>query len=171
MLKKIWYHLEEFILLPILVFLVCLIFVQVILRFVFSSSLTWAEELARYLFVWLMWFGVSYAARNRTHLRVTMVRDKFPVKISETIELIVTIVWLLFGIWVAYKGIQMVQSIMQYKQVSAALQLPMQYAYAGVPLGAGLMCLRLIENMYHDYVVPLIKHEKISPPTDKEAQF
>lgn len=75
MLKKIWYHLEEFILLPILVFQLGLIFVQVVLRYGFSYSLSWSEELARYLFVWLMWLGVSYAARNRTHLRVTMIRE------------------------------------------------------------------------------------------------
>ena len=169
MLKKIWYHLEEFILLPILVFQVVLIFAQVVLRYIFSSSLTWSEELARYLFVWLMWFGVSYAARNRSHLRITMIRDKFSPNIAAKIECVITIVWLLFGIWVVYKGCQMVQSIIQYKQVSAALQLPMQYAYAGVPLGAGLMCLRLIEILCQDYIIPLSKHEKIHSPTDKEV--
>ena len=41
MLKKIWYHLEEFILLPVLVFQVVLIFIQVIMRYVFSNSLSW----------------------------------------------------------------------------------------------------------------------------------
>lgn len=154
MLKKIWYHLEEFILLPILVFQVGLIFVQVILRYLFSSSLSWSEELARYLFVWLMWFGVSYAARNRTHLRITVIRDKLPPKGARYMELVVTLVWLGFGLFVVFKGIGMVQSILRFKQVSAALGLPMQYAYLGVPLGAGLMSIRLIEVIYRDYVLP-----------------
>ena len=168
MLKKIWYHLEEFVLLPILVFQLGLIFVQVVLRYVFHNSLSWSEELARYLFVWLMWFGVSYAARNRTHLRVTMLRDKLPAKVGAALELFVTVVWLCFGVWVVFKGIEMVQSILKFKQVSAALQLPMQYAYAGVPLGAGLMCLRLIENIYHDYIAPLTGRGKAAS-ADKEA--
>lgn len=76
--------------------------------------------------------------------------------------------WLAFGIWVVYKGIQMVQSILQFKQVSAALKLPMQYAYAGVPVGASLMCLRLIENLYHDYISPMTCRKAV--PADKEAE-
>lgn len=67
------------ILLPILVFQLGLIFVQVVLRYGFSYSLS-VGRIGRYLFVWLMWLGVSYAARNRTHLRVTMIRDKLPTQ-------------------------------------------------------------------------------------------
>lgn len=159
-LKKIWDHLEEFILLPILIFLVGLIFTQVIMRYCFGNSITWSEELARYLFVWLMWLGVSYAARNRTHLRITMIRDKLPPKGAYWMEFAVIIIWLCFGIFVVIKGISIVQSVAGYGQVSAALQLPMQYAYLGVSLGAGLMDIRLIEILVHNYIAPHFNHKK-----------
>ena len=168
-LKKIWAHLEEFVLLPILVFQVGLIFVQVIMRYIFDNSISWSEELARYLFVWLMWFGVSYAARNRTHLRITMIWDRLPGRGAYWLELVITLVWLGFGCFVVFKGVEMVRSILRFKQVSAALGLPMQYAYLGVPLGAGLMDLRLLEILYADYLRPCIRHEIPEAPV-KEGQ-
>ena len=166
MLKKIWYHLEEFVALPILVFQVCLVSYQVVMRYIFTDSPSWTEELARYLFVWLMWFGVSYSARNRSHLRITMVRDALPEKASRILELVVTLIWLGFGIFVVIKGCQMVSSIITYKQVSAALRLPMQYAYMGVPIGASLMCIRLSEFLYLEYILPLT--EKGEGESDKK---
>ena len=39
-------------------------FVQVVMRYVFHSSLTWSEEMARYLFVWLVYFSVAYTAKK-----------------------------------------------------------------------------------------------------------
>ena len=55
MLKKLWDNLEEYILVYSMMFSVALVFVQVIMRYVFSNSLSWSEELARYLFLWQIW--------------------------------------------------------------------------------------------------------------------
>ena len=61
---------EELILVPSLVFTVILVFSQVVMRYVFQSSLYWSEELARYLFVWQTWLGASLAVREASHIRI-----------------------------------------------------------------------------------------------------
>lgn len=153
-IKFIWNHLEEFLLLPILSFSVSIVFLQVIMRYCFNNALSWVEELARYLFVWQMWLGVSYATRNQTHLRITMLTGKFSAKVQKCIDLVVYAIWFGFGIFVVLKGIQIVGNIAKFHQLSAALQLPMQYAYMAIPVGAGMMCLRLIEIVIRDYICP-----------------
>lgn len=54
-------QLEAHLLVCSLIFTVILVFFQVILRYVFSSSLSWSEELARYIFIWQIWLGTSVA--------------------------------------------------------------------------------------------------------------
>ena len=59
-------------------FFVILLFVQVVMRVVFHSSLTWSEESSRFAFVWFAFLGASYAARLGAHNRVTF-QFKFQV--------------------------------------------------------------------------------------------
>ena len=87
---KIWDHFEEFLLIYSLMVSVALVFLQVVMRRVFNNSLYWSEELARYLYVWQTWLGVSYAARNGTHLRITILKDRLPAGMQKILELFVT---------------------------------------------------------------------------------
>lgn len=43
-------HLEACFIVPLMFLMSIIIFVQVVMRYVFHSSLTWSEEMARYLF-------------------------------------------------------------------------------------------------------------------------
>ena len=145
-LIKIWDHLEEIFLLPSLMFSVGLIFLQVIMRYVVGQSLTWSEELARYLYIWQTWIGVSYAAKNGTHLRITMVKDRLSAKSQQVLELFVTLVWIGFAIFIIVQGMSAVETIARFGQKSSALQIPMQICYVAIPVGMVLMIIRLIER-------------------------
>ena len=61
MLKKWFDNAEEYLLVGSLAFNVVLVFFQVVMRYVFQNSLSWSEELARYIFLWQTWVGASYA--------------------------------------------------------------------------------------------------------------
>ena len=65
MLKKIDEHLEDILLVTLLSLMSLIIFVQVIMRYLMRNSLSWSEELARYLFIWSIYLAVSYAAKER----------------------------------------------------------------------------------------------------------
>jgi TRAP-type C4-dicarboxylate transport system permease small subunit len=149
-LRKIWDHLEEIFLIPSLMFSTALIFIQVIMRYVFHHSLSWSEELVRYLYVWETWIGVSYAARNGTHLRITMVKDRLPAAGQKVLELFVTAVWIGFAVFVFIQSAAAVKTIMSFGQVSSALKIPMQFCYASIPVGMVLMIIRVIERTVKD---------------------
>lgn len=140
-------HLEEALLFVILTAMVAIIFIQVVMRYVFSNALSWSEELARYLYVWSTWVGVSYSARRGTHLRITMFRDSLSPKGRRGLEIIVTIIWILFGIFVLCLGIEAVSTIAAFGQLSSAMRIPMQFCYLSIPVGMGLMILRLLGSL------------------------
>ena len=149
-LYKIWDHLEEYVLVYSLMVSVALVFLQVVMRRVFNNSLSWSEELARYLYVWQTWLGVSYAARNGTHLRITMLKDRLPAKAQQILEILVVLVWMGFGIFVIYQGMGVVNTIASFGQKSSALKIPMQFCYMSIPVGMSLMCIRIVERTVKD---------------------
>ena len=151
MIKYIWDHLEEFFLVPSIIFSVVLVFAQVVMRYVFSSSLSWSEELARYLFVWQVWIGASYSARNRTHLRITFIRDSLAPSMQKKVEIAVTVICIVFAAFIAVNGFSLAARVHRFNQLSSALRMPMAYAHLAVPLGCSLMIIRLIENSVKDF--------------------
>jgi len=150
-LKMLNDKLEEYFLVITLTLSVILIFAQVIMRYVFSASLSWSEELARYLFLWQIWIGASFAAKNEKHLRTDILKTAVPNKYKNYVELIALIIWLAFSIFLTYKSSLLVMSIGKTHQLSPAMRMPMTYAYASVPFGCGLMSIRLIQKMYLNF--------------------
>ena len=144
MLKKWFDNAEEYLLVGSLAFNVVLVFFQVVMRYVFQNSLSWSEELARYIFLWQTWLGASYAVREHRHLRVEMLADWFKGRSRLVFELFVLLVWFGFSAFLAYQGYRMTAFLAQSGQSSAAMQIPISWAYASVPVGCGLMALRLV---------------------------
>ena len=144
MLKKWFDNAEEYLLVGSLAFNVVLVFFQVVMRYVFQNSLSWSEELARYIFLWQTWLGASYAVKEHRHLRVEMLADSFKGRARLVFELFVLVVWFGFSGFLAYQGYQMTSFLVQSGQTSAAMQIPISWAYASVPVGCGLMALRLV---------------------------
>lgn len=56
--------------------MVLFVFLNVVLRIVFNSGLTWSEELARYLFVFVTYIGAISAMRAGGHMTVDMLVSK-----------------------------------------------------------------------------------------------
>ena len=51
-----------------LMIMVVLVFANVVLRYVFNSSITQSEEISRWLFVWITFMGAVVALREHAHL-------------------------------------------------------------------------------------------------------
>jgi C4-dicarboxylate transporter, DctQ subunit len=121
-----------------------LIIIQVFQRYVVQRSLDWPEELARYLFIFAVYIGTSFAASERRHLEVTIVRTVFGEKIGRYFALLAYVITVVFcGIMFVW-GIMMIQFVIDTNQVAPALQFPMWIAYICIPLGFFLMGLRTI---------------------------
>ena len=155
----VWDHFEEFLLVPSFMFSVALVTLQVIMRYVFSNSLAWSEELTRYLYIWQTWLGVSYAAKKGSHLRITIFSDKLSGKARLCLEIFVTVLWIGFAAFVFYQGMSAIDTIASFGQKSSALRVPMQYCYLAIPVGMALMSIRLVEATVKN-ILNFVKSEK-----------
>lgn len=124
-----------------------IIFVQVIARYVLRNSLSWSEELARYLFIWIIYLGISYGCKLMKHIKIDACMSLFPKKARKYIELTGILIFLLFAIYVAVTGFDLTMKQIPLNRKSPAMGLPMQYIYAAPAAGMALSAVRLIQAM------------------------
>ncbi len=146
-MKKLIDHFEEYLLISSMFFSVTLVFIQIVMRYVFKSSIFWSEELTRYLFLWQIWLGASYAAKEGKHLRIEFVKEFLGRKGRAVFECIALSIWFCFCIFLAYKSSELTIMLFQSGQLSPAMRIPMGYAYASVPVGSGIMAARLVQHI------------------------
>ena len=124
-----------------------LIFMQVIFRYVFKQSLSWSEELATYLFIWLTFIGASIAAREQTHINVAaLVNSIRNVTVKKTLVVLANLLSMFFLGVLTYYGFNIALQILQFKQTSASM--PFLYigiVYFAVPIGSLIMFSHLLE--------------------------
>src|SRR5690625_7550199 len=95
-------HLEEYILVILSIFTVVIIFSQVVLRYIFNSSLPWSEEIARYAFICLIYVGVSYGVKRQKHLSVDVFIMIFNDKGKIIINMIANFLLLVYALVITY---------------------------------------------------------------------
>ncbi|MBH9967965.1 TRAP transporter small permease [[Bacillus] enclensis] len=146
-MKKKMDVMEETILVLTLALMVALIFGQVVGRYVFSSAPSWTEELARYIHIFQVWIGASYAVKKREHIRIESFVELFKGTARKVIETTALIIWFLLALFLAVFGTQLVLASLQNGQVTPAMQLPMWIPFLAIPVGGAGMALRLLQQL------------------------
>ena len=141
-------HLEETILVTLLVLISCVMFLQVFMRKVVNSSLSWPEEFCRYCYVWTCFLTVAYTVRNGNMLRVTVVVDLFPKTVRKITFILINVICLLvFGVFFV-NSISVVRTLIDIGQKSTAMMLPMYLVYLCTIIGFGLASLRAVQAIF-----------------------
>ena len=153
-------HLEACFIVPLMFLMSIIIFVQVVMRYVFHSSLTWSEEMARYLFVWLVYFSVAYTAKKEAHIRIDAAINLYPKKARPYVEILSEIIVLAFAIFIAVTSVTVFQKISASGQISPALHVPMQFVYAAPLVGFFLTAIRQIQCIIRR-IKALHNHEEV----------
>ncbi|WP_227935199.1 TRAP transporter small permease [Alkalihalobacillus deserti] len=136
-------YLEEYVLILLSILTVVIVFTQVFMRYVLGDSLTWSEEVARYLFIWMIYIGVSYGVKKGKHLGVDAFPMMFEKKGKLIIDMITTIAFFIFAVVISYYGFDIV---LRVTRESAALELPMGWVYAAPVVGMVLTAIRLVQK-------------------------
>ena len=119
---------EEIFLGGTILFTSILLFVNVILRYVFHNSIYWAEELVRYLMVWLIFFGGSQVVRKEGHIRVDIVLRALPPKGQRIWEIGVHIICIVMLGVLFWFSLQQCLRVFASEQVSPAMEMPMGWS-------------------------------------------
>ncbi|MCD8242024.1 MAG: TRAP transporter small permease [Lachnospiraceae bacterium] len=127
-MKKVLHWLDEnlecTICMVLMVTFTVVLFIQVVMRYVFNNSLSWSEELARYIFIWMVFIGISYGAKQMKHLKIDVFLSIFLKKVRPYLVILADVIVLILSVVVAYSAILVVQNYMKIKVKSPALFIP-----------------------------------------------
>jgi TRAP-type C4-dicarboxylate transport system permease small subunit len=132
----------------ILVALVAVTFSQVVFRYLLQAPLSWSEELARFLLMWLASLSAAYAFKTRSHFALRFVVDRFNPSVQRAIGTVVT---LLVATFLAVFAYQSLKFTIEVRNMSApATQMSMAVPYSSALVGSVLMLYYVIVNWWQD---------------------
>lgn len=141
-------HMEEFILVILLVVISCVSLLQVIIRKTpWIPSLTWAEEFCRFCWIWSVFISLPYTIRMGNMLRVAVLLDMLPNIVRKTVNILVDLVTVACMALLAFHSVSVVQGIWASGEASPAMLWPMWIVYSIMLLGFVLAVLRGLQQV------------------------
>lgn len=140
-------HFEEYIFAVLLVIISCVMMLQIVMRYVFNSSLPWPEELTRYCFVWSGFLGIGYSIKKGLMLKIDVIFALFPKKVQKALDMLSQVVVLIFFAYMFVMSIDVFKKVVASGQTSPALSLPMSYVYASLLVGFAMASLRSVQSI------------------------
>ncbi|MBD3840763.1 MAG: TRAP transporter small permease [Campylobacterales bacterium] len=133
---------------------VALAFSNVIARYVFDNSLTWAAELTIYLFLWSTFFGSAYCFKKDAHISIDILLEKLSPKLAKSLMILSHTITFIFLCAVAYYGLKYVLFVYELEEVSVDLELPMWIIYIVIPISFSFGAFRVAEKIYEMLTTP-----------------
>ena len=132
---------------------ISLITYQVLFRYIATDLLGMAgstaevEELAIYSFIWLSYLSIPLAIKNRSNIRITILFDALPPRWRNILWVIDEGVFLVFAVVLAWLCARLSGMQLRFPQYTPANGMSYFWPYLVLPIGFGLMALRLLQNL------------------------
>lgn len=133
----------------LLLLLVLDVWLGVLARYVLPVSITFTEELARYLMIWMALLAISSAVVHRQHIGVGFLFERFPAGLRRWLSLGFSLIGCGFFVVLAYYGSGMVERAMN--RSTMIFGMPRGYAVAAVPVAALLAAVQLVLMGVQDF--------------------
>jgi TRAP-type C4-dicarboxylate transport system permease small subunit len=138
--------------------------------FLTSINLSWAQELATYMFVWMAKFGAALGVRTGIHVGVDVLVDRLTPAARKPVIVFALLCGALFTGVIGTLGAVYVYEL-DADQVSQELEWPSWIIYLCIPLGSYLMCFRFLQVTWRFLRTGYVPHhghaaevESVTPP-------
>jgi len=159
--ERILANLEDGLLIVLLLATMLIACAQILLRNVFSSSISWADPALKMLVLWLTLLGSMAAARENKHLSIDVLSKFLPENINHFVQKITHTFATIICLFMAYYSFRLVQLSYEFGD-RAFSDLPLWVLQIIMPVGFFLMALRFFINIFSqkiaadaDFGIPL----------------
>ena len=158
---------EKFLALWLYLFIVVVIFSEVIRRFVLEYSSLWGEETARYSFIYMVWIGAAMAVKDRLHIRITLIIDHLNFRMQNFFSLLASLLGMALAIVALRYSMEPFLLSIKYQSVTDGLRIVQAWYLFAVPFGFALIMVRFTQAMIEDFKLMIAN----APPKAREKLF
>ena len=131
--SKVWNRLEESIMISLLCGMAVVMMIQICCRYVFGMSLSWSEEITRYMFIWSAFMSISLCTKLTISIRIDAIIRLFSVKGRALVKIFNLTVELVFFLYLIPYAWHYLMSTIESGQVSPACGIPMYFVQMSRP--------------------------------------
>ena len=139
-----------------LVLLISAVLYQVVGRYVFNDSPTWAESGAVLLVLYVTMLGMAVGVRDAGHIGLESLLVLAPENVRLKMELLIHGLVLLFGVVMAYNCSVLAQSVWEYK--IPTLGISEAFKYIPPAMAGALVALFSLEH-----IIALLRNVEVEP--------
>ena len=126
---------QKYLLAFIMLFTTGLLFVNVVLRYFFSSAIFWAEEVLRYCIVWMTFIGASTCVKEESHICIDILSGMMKPRGKKILNIFLHLAGIVFAVLFFVIAFRFVMQIKSTNQVSATIgNVPMYLIYLCFPV-------------------------------------
>ena len=123
-----------------------------------AIDLSWAQELATYMFVWMAKFGAALGVRTGIHVGVDVFVNRLSPRARKPVIVFALLCGALFTGVIGTLGAVYVYEL-DPDQVSPELEWPSWMIYLCIPLGSYLMCFRFLQAIWRYLRTGVVPHQ------------
>jgi TRAP-type C4-dicarboxylate transport system permease small subunit len=120
-------------------------FLQIVNRFVFNVSLSWSEELQRYLNIWIVFLAIPIGYRRGVHLGMNMLFERMPALAQRSLQLLQEVLWLVLALTIAWFATRIM--VIAQNQTSGSLGITMDKVYLAQVIGGTYLALIAVRRL------------------------
>ena len=119
---------------------------QVFCRYALDASLSWSEELSRYLMIWTAMLGAAAVLDETDFVSFRWIVNLLGPAQQRAVRVLTILSSIAFLCIMVYVGTKL--AIHNMKQLSPALYMPIGWVYAALPAGCLLIAVRLAAELF-----------------------
>jgi TRAP-type C4-dicarboxylate transport system permease small subunit len=151
MIKNFLKNIEENTMVVLLPFTCLLVAFSTLGRYTGLYNMYWAEEVIRYLYIWVAFLGISMGVKSDAHFRLQVFVNMLPEPPRTLLRAFSTLVVISFLGLLCYYSVLLLQRQISMEQTSPMLLIPMFIPYGAITVGSFTMCVRVILKVIDDF--------------------
>lgn len=152
MLDRILEWIEQWVILPLLAVLLAFItigvFIVVVMRYGFSTSFLWGEELSIFAFIWCVFLGAIVGVRRHIHLGFDFLSEYLSGRWLAAQKVLIDLSILAVAVLLLVEGWTFAE--LSVRRLSPALGISLFVPTLVIPITGGLMILAVLGDLARD---------------------
>lgn len=141
-IETLFVELNKWVLILLLAAMSIIVFANVTLRYTTNFSIIWAEEVARYMMIWMTFLGAGLVLRAGGHVAITSLTELLGDRLRMALRVLVALILVAFFVAMIWYGYDYMTRM--GRQLTPATRIRFWYVYLAMPLGFGLLLVHFL---------------------------